>query len=854
VKTTYRTCCRVLLAAVVLAALVSNAPAYYHFVHYSSRTAPFTPIPEKFDVSALLHNTVYYSVSSAGPETLASGDSFAAVLSQLRLAGSVWNDVGSSNLRVAWGGLFAAGLTQATPHVEVLFEELAPGILAMGGPTVKGDVVEPEGGTAFVPISQSVLILNKDLSSRPSYSSGFFLTAVHELGHALGLQHTFTSSVMSTDATRASTKASPLAADDIAAISLLYPTAGFAAKFGSISGQVTLAGTGSALASVVALQPQGQAVSTLTNPDGTYRLDGLTAGAYYVYVHALPPSVQPDLGPAEIVLPVDADGTSFAAGKSFAAKFYPNTQDFRKASVVSVRAGELTEDVNFTVEAHADPALYGVSTYSFPGHVAVKPAYLVRGQNMEPKLVAWGTGLMNGTSPITGLSVVTLSSSVSLASNGIKPYSADATFLQLNFVLTPFSGLGPRHLIFSTANDLYVLPSAMTLVNQMPPAVTAVAGASDGAGTAVVTVTGSGFTSATRVLFDGEVADTVSVASDGTSMVVTAPPAPSGYRANVIALNGDGQTSLFLAQPVAYTYGAGPAASASFSLSTASQAAGTEAMLEITGTNLTFVADRTVVGFGSSDVVARRVWVVSPKLLRVDVWVSPNAQVSDTTVSVSSGFQNAMLEAGFHVRANTALEPALGSDLVNTDSTFSGVYPGSTATLPVENLPASATAASVTLTLNGAKVAVTALDANKITFVVPESFVPGPAVVRLTVPGVAVAPVFVVIETAPPIIQGVSTDEHVVNADHPAQPGETLTLSVLHFGDAGETVAAERIGVSIGGLTHKVTVAAEPVASNTKLHTVRAVLGSVVEAGDKVPVVVSLDGRESPVYYITVTK
>jgi hypothetical protein len=154
--------------------------------------------------------------------------------------------------------------------------------------------------------------------------------------------------------------------------------------------------------------------------------------------------------------------------------------------------------------------------------------------------------------------------------------SADATFLQLNFVLSPFSGLGPRHLIDSTPKDLYVLPSAFTLVNRMPPAVTAVTGTSGGTGSPVVGVTGSGFTGATRILFDGEVADTVSVAGDGTSIVVAAPPAPFGYRANVIALNDDGQASLFLAQPVAYTYASGSTASPSFSLSAASQAAGTD--------------------------------------------------------------------------------------------------------------------------------------------------------------------------------------------------------------------------------------------------------------------------------------
>ncbi|HVX66874.1 MAG TPA: IPT/TIG domain-containing protein [Bryobacteraceae bacterium] len=842
---------RLLVACAVLLSLAASAPAYYHFVHYASRTAPFVPIPEKFDLNALLNNTVYYSVSSDGPEKLVSGDSFAAVLSQLRLAGSVWNGVSSSNLRVAWGGLFAAGTTQTTPHIEVLFEEVPPGLLALGGPTVRGDVVQPENGDAFVPITQSVVILNKDLSARPSYSSGFFLTATHELGHALGLQHTFTSSIMSTDATRASTKASPLGADDAAAISLLYPTPGFTAKTGSLSGRVTMAGGSVALASVVAIQPQGQAISTLTHPDGTYRIDGLMPGNYYVYVHALPPSVQSDLGPAEIVLPVDADGVAFAASKSFATEFYPGTKDARQADIIPVKAGEVTSTVDFSVEAHAAPGLYGVSTYTFPGRVAVKPAYLATNHGLPPIAVASGNGLTSSSGPAAGLTVAVLGASTSVAQNSLRTYSAGSGFLQFSFIVTPFSGSGPRHLVFSTPNELYVLPSGLTLVADMPPAVTAVAGASDGNGNATVTVSGSGFTAATRILFDGEQAATLAVASDGSSVTVTAPPAPAGYRANVIALNPDGQTSLFLAQPVAYTYAAGPSGASAFALSTNALAAGTEAMIEITGTNMTFVPGRTVVGFGSSDVVARRVWVVSPTLLRVNAWVAPGAQAADTTVSVSSGFENAEIPAGFHVRANAASTPALGSDLANADSTLPGVYPGSTATLPVSNLPGSASAETVQLTLNGTPVAVTALDANKITFVVPEDFVPGLAVVRLTAGGIPVAPVFVQIETAPPMVQNVAIAGEAVDADHPAAAGSALTLSMLHLGGDAESIAPERIQITIGGVRHVVKTAAAPLAG-TKLHTIETVLSASVDPGDKVPVVVSLDGRESPVYYIPV--
>ena len=143
-----------------------------------------------------------------------------------------------------------------------------------------------------MPILRSKLQLRSDLTVKhqASYSDAFFLTMVHEFGHTLGLQHSTVSATMSTSTTRATTKARPLAPDDIAGISMLYPAAGFAATTGSITGQVLLNGKAVNMASVVALSVNGTAIGTLTNPDGSYRIDGIPPGDYYVYTQPLPPA------------------------------------------------------------------------------------------------------------------------------------------------------------------------------------------------------------------------------------------------------------------------------------------------------------------------------------------------------------------------------------------------------------------------------------------------------------------------------------------------------------------------------------------------------------------------------------
>jgi uncharacterized protein (TIGR03437 family) len=850
-----QTLLRLAAVVIVMAVFAASASGYYHFLHYASRTGPFVPIPEKFDLSALSANTVYYYIAQEGPAKLYTGDSFTAVVSQLRLAIGAWDDVATSQLRVAYGGLFAAGAPQERPHIEVSFGEVPPGVYAYGGPTVRAGVQDGPGGP-FVPILRSVVVFNPDLSERPSYATPFFLTAVHETGHALGLQHTFTSSVMSVEVTRASTKARPLGTDDIAGISLLYPTPDFAGRYGSISGRIATGDGGVHLASVVALPTGGQAVSALTNPDGTYRIDGLRPGQYYVYVHALPPAVQSELGPADLVLPLDEESKAIPAGDPFGTLFYPGTQDWHQAGSVVVKAAAITPDVNFSVNRQGPPALYDVETYSFPENQAVKPAYLSLSQPLRSFLVASGVGLMDGTEPRTGLSVTMLGGGPSvIPDDGVRPYPSAPEFLEIDFHLTPFSGQGPRHLVFTGGGETYVLPSAVTLVERRPPSIASLGGGTDGDGRPVVTVNGTNFGKDTQILFDGISSPITAIDLANGNITVTPPPAPLNYQARVVALNRDGQSSLFAQDPPVYTYDSGPSAAPAVTLTPASLAAGTEGMIEIQGTNLTFVEGQSAVGFGSSDVTVKKLWVVGPTLLRVNVAVAPQTQVSDTLVSVAAGLFLVGVPGGFHIAAPAEAPPTIGSDVRNDNPAEDSIYPGATAVVPVANLPASATAASVTLLLNDRAVPVLALDQNQLKFQVPADFAPGPAILRLaTAGGGPISPVFVLIAVAPPVVTAVVDGEVTLDAQHSAQPGDQVTVIASRLGDSGQEIAAGRLMAIIGGIEVPALSPATPVADHPELHQFRTLVPPRVAAGDNVPLVISVDGRASLPYTITVTE
>jgi hypothetical protein len=107
----------------------------------------------------------------------------------------------------------------------------------------------------------------------------------------------------------------------------------------------------------------------------------------------------------------------------------------------------------------------------------------------------------------------------------------------------------------------------------------------------------------------------------------------------VVALNADGQSSLFLQPtPPTFTYGgAAPAASAVPSLTVTPETlvSGNATTVDVVGMNTNFAAGQTLVGFGTSDVVVNQVTVLSPTHLSVQV--TPNVTVATSGINVTTG-------------------------------------------------------------------------------------------------------------------------------------------------------------------------------------------------------------------------
>lgn len=852
-------------------ALAAPALASYHYIHYSGRTAPFTPIYEKFDLAALPNNTVTFFVSDQGPAVFAPRDNFGSVLSQVKQAAAAWNSVATSDLRVAFGGLesytpnptvLAPGgptLPSSTPGADIIFVDL-PGVLGLGAPTTSTVAVTPPNGQSFFPIVRSLVMLSRDTTQAAgaSYLESYFTTAIHEMGHALGLQHTWTGSAMSQDKVRNTSRARPLEADDIAAISILYGKPDWQSNYGSITGRVAFAGTSApvALASVVAISASGPAVSTLTDPNGNYRIDGLPLSYNYsVYVHPLPPGATQS---SQLRMPVDLSFQPFAASTPFQSVFYPGVLNPAQATGIAVAAGAPVTGINFTVQPRGAVPTYDVETFAWynsatrtlvNGDKVVQPAYVNTND-------LWGTVVARALAPAflpNPVSMTILGGFSPALFNAAPPqpyisnyeYGTMAAYFPM-FGLNP----GPRHLVFTFADDMYVLPNGVTAVRQGPPAVRSVTPNPDGS----VTISGAGLGSDSVVYFDGvpavsqtAVTQTPVPGNDaGGFLTVTPPQGVSGQIATITVYNSDGQNSMLLQadNPPTYPYPAAPVPAVT-SVSVTSLPASTSAAIEINAVNTNFVDGQVTVGFGTNDIAVRRVWVMSPTRLLANVTVAGNATPGASQISVISGLAILPQAGSFLTQAVRAGAPFLALPVVNGDASRNSLYAGSTAVLYGQNLAVSASAAQVTL--NDVSAVILFANSNQINFLVPAGVTAGPATLRLNTGSAIAQPVTVQIDNPPPAIAAVNNT------------GGALVASSL-----GASVSAgDLLNVLVTGLDPAVAVRARAQVSGIEMpvQQVVALPGGGVQlqvmltqsfAGARVPVTISLDGSASAPFYITV--
>jgi uncharacterized protein (TIGR03437 family) len=268
-------------------------------------------------------------------------------------------------------------------------------------------------------------------------------------------------------------------------------------------------------------------------------------------------------------------------------------------------------------------------------------------------------------------------------------------------------------------------------------------------------------------------------------------------------------------------------------------------MVEITGTNTNFADGQTIIGFGSSDVFVRRLWVLSPTHAFANVTVTPQAAVGAKMVSAISGFQIFSQTAAFQTTDAIASLPVVYPQLTNVFWAPSGVYPGAFASLSGANLGGAGTK----VTLNGEPVAVLFASPNAVSVLIPADVKLGPAILRLNNGALDAYPVVVSIDAAPPIIYAVQNASAVnIGGANAAHPGDTLTAAVFGLADSG-AVDPTLVHMIAGGVDQLASTVVGPFSG---IYLVVFKLADTATTGDAVPLSASIDGRMSVPLYIPI--
>jgi uncharacterized protein (TIGR03437 family) len=612
---------------------------------------------------------------------------------------------------------------------------------------------------------------------------------------------------------------------------------------------------------VVAISPTGAAVSSLTNPDGTYRIDGIPAGNYLLYVHPLPPDAVPADGTG-LRPPQDQNGGQFLPSGVFGTIFYPNTTDPTQATLNNVTAGSVIKDQNFTVQTRASVPAYDLITSSYLDPRTLLPLYdpsTVAGPiQVWPALVNNTLGSLfvkveanSGDTPVP--QSATLLGGFGVASGTyLRSYTDDRTgrrALALYWGMPAFAGTGPRHLVLNYGNDIFVLPQAVNMVKRPAPGIASVRSNADG----TVTVSGSNFGGDSVVYFDG-IQTLRFTAFNGNdiqgSLTVVPPAGTSGQVVQVTVYNGDGQNSTFAApaNPPTYTYPTGGTAQIQ-KVSLASLPAGATGVVDITTQNTAFVDGQVTIGFGSDDIAVQRVWVLGPNHLQANISIAGDAVAASSEVSVIAGFEVLWQSNAFQVLPKNPSLPVIAA-VSNANTAQQTIYPGVFASIYGVNLGNSASSVQVTLGDQLVTLQPNGVTPGQVNFLIPANFPPGPAILRLNNGSAAANPIAVQIDVPPPTIQNVTNASGVAyDSLHPAFSQDVVNVNVSNL-DPTVLVDLSRLQVTINGQSMPVQSAA-PIGINTGQTQITFVLTQGF-GGAAVNLSVVVDGSSSVPVPITV--
>lgn len=282
-------------------------------------------------------------------------------------SGSLDRDVVSStDPLISGGGQFSDGIFPVVYDNNGSITEDLIGTGASGSVYGFATSFSPDGLT----YAEGQVVINGALTGRPNAATIYREVVTHEIGHMLGVDHSQVSlgrnyslmyPTVLTDLNNVG-----FDPDDVAAISNLYPAAGFPATVGSISGRVLdIDGDPMSGVNILAVNAaNGEVYSTVSdylsgndpryrnNPPrtGAYRFDGLPAGNYYLRIEPIKANFTQGSSVASYDPPLNTEiYPEWYNGQDESGSMLVDNSNER--TTVAVAAGGVTADIDIAVNS-----------------------------------------------------------------------------------------------------------------------------------------------------------------------------------------------------------------------------------------------------------------------------------------------------------------------------------------------------------------------------------------------------------------------------------------------------------------------------------------------------------------------
>jgi len=322
---------------------------------------------------------ITYRLNQTGSDDL----SFAQVERALMASFQTWEDVPTSAIAFTRGPNTTSTASAADGQFEVFWLENSE---------MTGDGLNLTGALALSRVQTNAV--TGEITDAATVFNGFRYhwavdgradavdvqeVATHEIGHTIGLNHTMIGGATMYPRTIAGrTQSRTLGSDDVIAVSVAYPAPDFLTSTGTIRGQVTSGGANVFGANVVVVDANGNvAAGALSQPDGSYTIQGLPPANYIVYAEPIDSSTSAFFSRADLPTFYANANISFSTSQDFPVSVAAGGTTTQNIAVTGgtpaldgyiIRGPESTAFLNLggqTVQGQSN-AIVGVAGAGFP--------------------------------------------------------------------------------------------------------------------------------------------------------------------------------------------------------------------------------------------------------------------------------------------------------------------------------------------------------------------------------------------------------------------------------------------------------------------------------------------------------